>query len=271
MTLPETAGPQTSTDGGYTLIEHLPFTTAKVIGARARIGLVVLASDYTIEHEFRAMIAMEGVDLFMARIANDPRVTPETLAAMEPLLTDTASRILPGDRLDVLAYGCTSASVVLGADRVSQRLAEAKPDTPVSNPISAAFAAFDALGARRIGVLTPYRRDVNEQVRAYITRHGYEVPVFGSFNEEMDPVVATIDEDSLVSAIDTIRAGHEIDAVFVSCTSVRLADAVAGIEERTGLPVTSSNRAMAWHCLRLAGIGDRVTDRGRLFTLPLGG
>ena len=53
MTLPETAGPQTSTDGGYTLIEHLPFTTAKVIGARARIGLVVLASDYTIEHEFR--------------------------------------------------------------------------------------------------------------------------------------------------------------------------------------------------------------------------
>ena len=74
----------------------------------------MLASDYTIEHEFRAMIAMEGVDLFMARIANDPRVTPETLAAMEPLLTDTASRILPGDRLDVLAYGCTSASVVLG-------------------------------------------------------------------------------------------------------------------------------------------------------------
>ena len=43
------------------------------------------ASDYTIEHEFRAMIAMEGVDLFMARIANDPRVTPETLAAMEHL------------------------------------------------------------------------------------------------------------------------------------------------------------------------------------------
>ena len=271
MTPPESARPQTYTEGGYTLIEHLPFTTAKVIGARARIGLVVLASDYTIEHEFRAMIAMDGVDLFMARIANDPRVTPQTLAAMEPLLTDTASRILPGDRLDVLAYGCTSASVVLGADRVSQRLAEAKPDTPVSNPISAAFAAFDALGARRIGVLTPYRRDVNEQVRAYITRHGYEVPVFGSFNEEMDPVVATIDEDSLVSAIDTIRAGHEIDAVFVSCTSVRLANAVASIEERTSLPVTSSNHAMAWHCLRLAGIGDTVADRGRLFTLPLGG
>ena len=264
------AGPSTNSGGAdFTLIEHIPFTTAKVIGARARIGLVVLASDYTIEHEFRSMISTPGVDLFMARIANDPQVTPETLAAMEPLLTETASRILPGDDLDVLAYGCTSASVVLGADRVSERLTEAKPDTPTSNPISAAFAAFDALRARRIGVLTPYRRDVNEQVRDYITRHGYEVPVFGSFNEEMDPVVATIDEDSLVRAIDTIRTGHEIDAVFVSCTSVRLADAVAEIEKRTGLPVTSSNHAMAWHCLRLAGVDEAIAGRGTLFTLPL--
>jgi maleate isomerase len=257
------------TADGFTLIEHLPFTRASVIGARARIGLVVLASDYTIEHEFRTMLAMPGVDVFMARIANDPQVTPATLAAMEPLLTETASRILPGDTVDVLAYGCTSASVVLGAERVSERLAAAKPDTPTSNPISAAFAAFDALGARRIGVLTPYRRDVNERVRDYITSHGYAVPVFGSFNEEMDPVVATIDETSLVRAIDTIRDGHDIDAVFVSCTSVRLADAVAGIEERTGLPVTSSNHAMAWHCLRLAGIDETIEDRGTLFTLGL--
>lgn len=263
--------PETGSDDQFTLIENLPFTTASVIGARARIGLVVLASDYTIEHEFRAMINVPGVDLFMARIANDPMVTPETLAAMEPLLTETASRILPGDRLDVLAYGCTSASVVLGADRVSNRLEQAKPGTPTSNPITAAFAAFETLGARRIGVLTPYRRDVNEQVHAYITSHGYEVPVFGSFNEEMDPVVATIDEDSLVRAIDTIRTGHEIDAIFVSCTSVRLADAVAGIEKRTGLPVTSSNHAMAWHCLRLAGVDEVIEGRGNLFTRGLAG
>ena len=264
-------GRESAREDGFTLIENLPFTTAQVIGARARIGLVVLASDYTIEHEFRAMIDVEGVDLFMARIANDPKVTPETLAAMEPLLTETAARILPGDRLDVLAYGCTSASVVLGADRVSDRLAAAKPDTPTSNPITAAFAAFEALGARRIGVLTPYRRDVNEQVHGYITRHGYEVPVFGSFNEEMDPVVATIDEDSLVRAIDTIRCGHDLDAIFVSCTSVRLAHAVAGIEDRTGLTVTSSNHAMAWHCLRLAGVDEAIAGRGTLFTRGLAG
>ena len=259
----------TITDDGFTLIEHIPFTTAKVIGSRARIGLVVLASDYTIEHEFRTLFSIPGVDLYAARIRNSPQITPQTLAAMEPLLTETADRILPGDDLDVLAFGCTSASTVLGGDRIASLLGEAKPMAKPSDPISAAFAAFDALGARKIGVLTPYRRDVNEQVRNYITGHGYEVPVFGSFNEEMDPVVATIDEASLVGAIDTIRDGHDIDAVFVSCTSVRLADAVAGIEARTGLPVTSSNHAMAWHCLRLAGVDETIEGRGRLFTLGL--
>ena len=261
--------PDTGTDDGFTLIEHIPFTTVKVIGGRARIGLVVLASDYTIEHEFRTLIDIPGVDVFMARIRNSPQITPETLAAMEPLLTETADRILPGDDLEVLAVGCTSASTVVGGARIATLLGTAKPMARPSDPISAAFAAFDALGARRIGVLTPYRRDVNEIVWRYITSHGYEVPVFGSFNEEMDPVVATIDENSLVQAIDRIREGQELDAVFVSCTSVRLADAVAGIERRTGLPVTSSNHALAWHCLRLAGIGDSIDGRGQLFTRGL--
>ena len=94
----------------FELIENLPFTTTKVIGARARIGLVVLSSDYTVEHEFRNIITMPGVDVYHARIRNSPAITPETLRAMEPLIAQTAELILPGDRLDVLAFGCTSAS-----------------------------------------------------------------------------------------------------------------------------------------------------------------
>ena len=263
----DTVDPHAGDD--FTLIENIPFTTRRMIGTRARIGMVVLASDYTIEHEFRAMIDMPGVDMFEARIRNNPQVTPETLSAMEPLITSTAELILPGDKVDVLAFGCTSASIILGIERIDTLLRAAKPEAKTSNPIAAAFAAFDALGAKRIGVLTPYRRDINEVVRAYITSHGYEVPVFGSFNEEMDPVVAAIDEESLIGAVDTIRDGHDIDAIFVSCTSVRLANAVANIEARTGLPVTSSNHALAWHCLRLAGIDDTIPDRGRLFETGL--
>ena len=66
-----------------------------------------------------------------------------------------------------------------------------------------------------------------------------------------------------------IKDKAEIDAVFVSCTSVRLAEAAAEIEKEIGLPVTSSNHAMAWHALRLAGVSDAMPQWGRLFTLPM--
>lgn len=258
--------------GEMELIEHLPFTTDAGIGAKARIGLVVLATDYTMEHEFRRIFARPelpaGVDFYEARIRNSPTITPETLAAMGPLLTETVDLILPGAALDVVAFGCTSASMVLGEEAVARAIHAARPGARATNPISAAFAAFRALGAERIAVLTPYRADVNAIVADYIRGAGFRVPVFGSFNEEDDGTVARIDAASVKGAVRTITEGREVDAVFVSCTSVRLLDAIAEIEGETGLPVTSSNHALAWHCLRLAGVETPMAGLGRLFTLP---
>lgn len=250
-------------------VENLAFSTETVIGARARIGLVVLATDYTIEHELRALIALPGVDVYHARIANSPQITPETLAAMGPLITQTADLILPGDRLDVLAFGCTSASIVLGEPAVRQKLNAAKPGARTTNPANAGFAAFRALGARRIGVLTPYARAVNDLILGSLLAEGFEVPVLASFNEPHDPTVAAIDGRSLQEAVRQIARTAAVDAVFVSCTSVRLAAAILAIEAETGLPVTSSNHALAWHCLRLAGIDEPQPQFGRLFERPL--
>ena len=254
----------------FELIENLPFTTEAVLGSVARIGLVVLASDYTVEHEFRHLFNKigddaSGIDLYHSRISNSPNITPETLAAMEPTITETAERILPGDTLDVLAYGCTSASMVLGPERINNLLNAAKPESLNTNPVTSAFAAFDALGAKRIAVLTPYRSDVNAIVRDGLMTGGYKVPIFGSFNEEMDPIVANIDAASLKSAISNLTARASVDAVFVSCTSVRMMHVVEEIEAEIDLPVTSSNHAMAWHCLRLAGFNKKVVGAGRLF------
>ncbi len=249
------------------MIEHLPFETIQMIGSRARIGLVVLATDYTIEHEMRALINLPGVDFYHARIANSPNITPDTLRAMQPLITSTAELILPGDTLDVLAFACTSASIVLGTPTVAKNLNAAKPEAKTTNPAFAAFHAFQAMGAKRIAVLTPYARDVNQMVQKSVEEAGFDVPVFGSFNEPHDPTVAAIDSQSLQSAIAKITIGHDVDAVFISCTSVRIAAHVAAIESELDIPVTSSNHALAWHCLRLAGVDDKLPALGRLFSL----
>lgn len=251
-------------------LTHLPFTTDAGLAARARIGLVVLASDLTIEHEWRRVLAeLDGVALHHARIYNDSRITPETLRAMEELIAPTAQLLLPGHPFDVVAYGCTSASMVLGEERVMELLREAKPEAKATTPITAARIAMQALGARRIGLLTPYRDDINQALRSYLGARGVEVPVMGSFNEEDDRIVGRIDPASLAEASARLGAHDEVDAVFVSCTSLRLAEAAAGIEARIGKPVTSSNHAMLWHALRLAGIDDRLPRWGRLFEVGL--
>ena len=84
----------------------------------------------------------------------------------------------------------------------------------------------------------------------------------GSFNEEDDRRAARIDAASIRDAALELGRAPEVDAVFVSCTSLRLVEAVGAIEAELGKPVTSSNHALAWHCLRLAGIADRRPSSG---------
>ena len=252
------------------LIEHLPFQTDSGIASRARIGLIVLATDFTIEHEWRKIITpLTGVALYQSRILNDAQITPETLRAMEPRIASATDVILPGGELDVVAYGCTSASMAIGEDKVFDRIREVRPSAKGTTPITAAFAAFRAFGARRIGVLTPYRADVNRIVASYIQARGFQVPVFGSFNEQDDSIVARITPESIRSGVRRLLDTAKVDCIFVSCTSVRLAEAARDIESETGVPITSSNHAMAWHALRLAGVGDALPQWGRLFSRPL--
>ena len=144
--------------GATRLIEHLPYDTDGGIASRASIGLIVLATDYTIEHEWRQLFAgVDGVALYQSRVHNEDRITPETLRAMEPRLTECARVITPDTPVDVMAYGCTSASMAIGEDRVFERIREAKPGVYVAPRRSLPRSPPSMRSsARRIGVLTPY-------------------------------------------------------------------------------------------------------------------
>ena len=118
-------------------------------------------------------------------------------------------------------------------------------------------------------MLTPYSAAVNRTVRAYLEASGLEIAAFATFDKQDDREAARISLPSIENAIAALAERAALDAVFVSCTSLRLCERVAAIEARAGLPVTSSDHALAWHCLRLAGVGDKVPGMGRLFELPL--
>jgi len=83
-------------------------------------------------------------------------------------------------------------------------------------------------------------------------------------------VVSRITPQSIEQAVRELVRHSAVDAIFVSCTSVRLMADCAQLEASLGIPLTSSNHAMAWHALRLAGIEDRPARLGSLYDLSLG-
>ena len=249
----------------FTDLGTLPCTLDAGIASRAAIGLLVLASDQTMEHEFRQLIRLPGVAVYAARLFNDNDITPDTLRAMRDRITPATDLILPSMHLDVVAFGCTSASMALGEEEIFRQIRRARPEVACTTPVTAAFAAFQALGARRIGVLTPYAPEVNAVVRAYLDAHGAQVTAFGTFDKRDDREAARISVESIAAGIAALARSTALDAVFVSCTSLRLAEHVASIEAEVGIPVTSSDHALAWHCLRLAGVNDEIPGIGRLF------
>ena len=56
----------------------------------------------------------------------------------------------------------------------------------------------------------------------------------------------------------------QADALFVSCGALRSIEVIEEIEDAIDKPCITSNQAMLWHCLRLAGIDDRIEGMGRL-------
>ena len=237
--------------------------------SRAAIGLVVLATDQTMEHEFRALVRQPGVAFYESRIFNDADITPETLCAIGPRIAPGADLILPGISLNVVAFGCTSATMLLGEETVFAEIHKARPGVACTTPVTGALAAFRAFGAKSIGLLTPYAPQINESLVRYFNGRGINVAAVATFDRRDDLEAARISTASIEAAVERMAAAPGVDAIFVSCTSLRVAEAVAGLEHRTGVPVTSSNHAMAWHCLRLAGIDDVVPSAGRLFELPI--
>ncbi len=245
----------------------LACTTDAGLGQRARLGVVVLQTDQTLEHELRTLLDVPGVDWYHSRIANAMEVTPASLQAMAEELPSAAKLLPKAFSFDAIAYACTSGATLIGEQDVSRLVRCMHSESlPVTNPLTACKAAFKALGMHRIAFLTPYSPTVTEQMRQNLVASGFIIAAMGSFQQTDDFLVGRITPASIMDAMQELVADSDCDGVFVACTSLRVAGILATAENQLGVPVTSSNHALAWHLLRLAGVDDCLPERGRLFT-----
>lgn len=248
---------------------RLDFAIAPPIGHRATLGLIVLQADETIEPEFRHLIDQPGLALYTTRIPSGREVTAETLSAMRAALPAAAALLPPSLDFDVIGYGCTSGATVIGSETVSRLVQGAARVRRVTDPLSAVIAACEALGVKRLGFVTPYVREVSAAMRTALEDQGLEIVAFGSFEQAEESVVARIAPQSVLDAIVGVGSDPACDAVFAACTNLRTLDVVAQAEARLNKPVLSSNLALAWHMMRLAGIAATPADTGRLMRQDL--
>ncbi|MDX8539784.1 ectoine utilization protein EutA [Mesorhizobium abyssinicae] len=233
-----------------------------------RVGLIILATDHTSEPDFRRMVASERIGVYVARIPYKNPTTPENLRRMQPELEAAAALILPDEPLDAICYSCTSASVVIGDAEIEAAIQAARPGVAVVTPPMAGVRGLKALGARPISILTPYTVETSRPMAAYFAERGFEIVSFTCLGFEDDREMARIPPAALVELAGK-ATDAEADALFVSCTALRSALAVAGMEQAIGRPVVTSNQATAWTCLRLCGDAAPRPEFGRLMTLPL--
>lgn len=247
----------------------LDFDVDGGIGTRATLGVIVLETDETLEPEFARMTDIDGVALYHSRIPMVSDVNAETLAQMESDLPASAKLFPPSLDFDVIGYGCTSASTVIGSENVARAVQSVFPNAKVTNPLAAIIAAGQSLGAKRLGFITPYVPNVSLRMRQALEDVGFEIAAFGSFEEGDDRVVARITEDTIKDAAVRVAETTPCDAIVIACTNLRCLRVIPQIEAQTGIPVISSNQAMGWHMLRLSGVNEPVSDFGKLLLTEL--
>lgn len=210
------------------------------------VGLVVLQSDVVIERELRRWLP-DDVALLHTRIANDTTVSAQTLTAMEARLPASVALLPDGVRYGVIAYGCTSASTLIGESRVEELIGGVLPGVPVTNPLSALKAWLRDQGLTRIGLLTPYVPAVSQAIVDSLVGDGITVSQVATFDQPDDRRVALLSPASVRDALIELAAHDECDAVFGSCTNLRADGVLDDVRRIGGKPAMTSNAALAWH------------------------
>ena len=229
-----------------------------------RIGLITLASDFRIEKDFNNVIYGKEIDLFSNRIHCYNPLTNETLKKMADDITGVTKEILPEQKLDCVAYGCTSGTIAAGYSSIYKKVNLAKPNTKVTTPITSAIKALKKFNINKISVFTPYTDEINQSVTEYFKKENIEVVSLSYFNISSDLDIGKVDQDYLYEVLSKIDLS-ESDGLFVSCTALPVLSLIDKLEKKLGKVVLSSNQTLIWDTLKEINYNKNIDGFGQLF------
>jgi len=228
-----------------------------------KIGLLALSTDLTIEKDFNSICNQLPLEVFVNRIHNENPLTEENLLKMYEKIVSITEKILPGEKINTVAYGCTSGTIAIGEDRVKEKIQLAKPDCYVTTPVTSAIKAFKLMNIKKIAVFTPYPESINKTIYEYFIKKKIDVLSFGTFNLELDADFANIDPKHLYETLTKLDTNN-VDALFISCTALPALEILDEVEKKINKPVFSSNQTLIWDTIRSVGYKSPLKGYGKL-------
>ena len=229
-----------------------------------RVGLITLASDFRIEKDFNNVIYGKDIDLYCNRIHCYNPLTNETLKKMADDIPKVTKDILPDQKLDCVAYGCTSGTIAAGYQSVFDRVNLAKPNTKVTTPITSAINALKILKIKKLSIFTPYTDEINQSVINYFKKENIEIIQLTYFDIASDLDIGKVDPEHLFDVLGKTDLSNS-DALFVSCTALPVLSIIKDLEKKTGKIILSSNQTLIWDTLKKINYNNKVEGFGELF------
>ena len=228
-----------------------------------KVGLLALSTDLTIEKDFNSICNKLPLDIFVNRIHNENPLTKENLLKMYEQIQSITEKILPGEKINTIAYACTSGTIAIGEDKVKEKIQLAKPDCHVTTPITSAIKAFNKMNIKKLAVFTPYPESVNKTIYEYLIKKNINVISFSTFNLDLDVDFARVDSKYLSEILTKLNIS-DADALFVSCTALPALEILDRVEKKISKPVFSSNQTLIWDTIRSTGYKNSITGYGKL-------
>ncbi len=231
-------------------------------GWRMRLGMLLPSSNPVGEPEVAAMLP-PGISLHTTRLKLAGS-TAEELLAMTAKVEEGAA-LLADAGVDLIGFNCTAVSTFdeAMAENIRVRISAASA-VPAISTADGILAGFQAFGARRVVLLTPYIDAVNEREIAFLARHDIEVLSHSGLGLSEGQGMASIEPGEWYRRALALRDSRA-DAYFISCTAIRVLPIIELLERDLGKPVLTSNQALVWHALRTSGFRDSPPGLGTLF------
>ncbi len=180
------------------------------------------------------------------------------------------ARLLGTARVEVISLAQTSASLFADDyDAVTTRRMSEAAGVPAITSAQAIGQAVQALGMRRIALVSPYSQPVIERARHYYeTKYGLAVVALEGFSATDSYMIGKLGPENARDAFARIDR-PEIEVLVVPGGNFPTMSFVVAWEREFAKPVITTNQAALWAMMRIMGIHDPLSGLGRLLeTMP---